>query len=404
MNSKTNKIMAIVFALGIIAVARGRIKLVALPERAATVIRLDNPQATLIEEERVLTLQQGLNKVDFSWKSVFIDADSIRLQALDHPENVKLLSVSFPPNEAALVWDISSEGDYAETVRISYLLSNIDRLITYKAIADKKETKVDLKSFIVLRNFSGEDFDKARVLLDYGEAFEQGIDHEETKQLLFLKAPAVPITKIWTFDAAKLPWDPEELENRNVGIPVSYRIVNDENSGLGKFALWGGKARLFQDDGHESTIFLGEDNAILVPVGEKMELYIGDSRDIVVTQRKPTESRINVRRNDNRQIVLHDTDEEITSKIENFKDSPAMLTMIQHIPGQWDMESCTLDGRRLNLDTDYKKKDANTLEFEITLPARTDSGPATRELKMHYHRRNVRPGVTPEPQPRVIRR
>jgi hypothetical protein len=406
MNSKANKITAIVLALGIVTIAQGRIKLVALPERAATVIRLDNPQATLIEEERVLTLQKGLNKVDFSWKSVFIDADSIRLAALDHPDKVTLLSVSYPPDEAALVWDISSDGDYAETVRISYLLSNIDRLITYKAVADKAETKVDLKSFIILRNFSGEDFEKARVLLDYGEAFEQGIDHEETKQLLFLKAPEVPIQKIWTFDAAKLPWDPEELENRNVGIPVSYRIVNNTNSGLGKFALWGGKARIYQDDGHESTIILGEDNAILVPVGEKMELYIGDSRDIVVTQRKTKDERENVRRhNVNRnRIILYDTDEEITAKIENFKDSPAVLTMIQHIPGQWDMESCTLDGRRLRLDTDYKKKDANTLEFEITLPGRTESGPATREFKMNYHRRNIRPGVTPMPQPTVIRR
>ena len=398
MNSKRNKVLAVVLALGFVAAAQARIKLVALPERAATVIRLDNPQATLIEEERVLTLQEGLNKVDFSWKSVSIDADSIRLASLDHPENVTLLSVSYPPNEAALVWDISSEGNYAETVRISYLLSNIDRLITYKAIADKQETKVDLKSFIILRNFSGEDFEKARVLLDYGEAFEQGIDHEETKQLLFLKAEQVPITKIWTFDSNLLPWDPEELENRNVGIPVSYRIVNDAKSGLGKYALWGGKARLFQDDGHQSTIFLGEDNAILVPVGEKMELYIGDSRDIVVTQRKTKDTRINIRRNDNRQMVMYDTDEEITAKIENFKDSPAVLTMIQHLPGQWDMESCTIDGRKLKLDKDYKKKDANTLEFEITLPARTESGPATKELKMQYHQRNVRPNIRIQPQ------
>ena len=51
-------------------------------------------------------------------------------------------------------------------------------------------------------------------MLDYGESFEQGIDHEETKQMLFLKAAKVPITKIWTFDAAKLPWDPEQLENQ----------------------------------------------------------------------------------------------------------------------------------------------------------------------------------------------
>ena len=383
MNVKRKALTAIVLLLVGSTIAQARIKLVALPERAATVIRLDHPQFTLIEEERVLTLQKGLNKVDFSWKGVSIDADSIRLAALDNPEKVTLLNVSYPPAEAALVWEISSDGDYAETVRISYLLRNIDRLITYKAIADKAETAVDLTSFLVLRNFSGEDFDRAHVLLDYGETFEQGIKHEETKQMLFLKKPKVPITKIWTFDAAKLPWDPEKLENRNVGIPVSYRIVNNTESGLGEFALWGGKARLFQDDGQKSTIFLGEDVTALVPVGEKTELYIGDSRDIVVTQRKMTDKRINVRYNNKRtRIILYDTDEVITAKIENFKDSPAVLTMIQHIPGQWDMEKCNMK---------YVRKDAHTLEFEITLPARGKTGPATKQLKMHYHRRNIRP-------------
>jgi len=371
-----------VLTLLVAVAAQARIKLVALPERAATVIRLDNPNATLIEEERVLTLQKGLNKVDFSWKGVQIDEDSIRLQVLGHPTGVTLLSVSYPPGEAALVWEISSGGDFAEPVRISYLLSNIDRLITYKAVANKPETLVDLKSYLILRNFSGEDFAQARVLLDYGEAFEQGIDHEETKQMLFLTEPNVPIRKIWTFDAEKLPWDPEQLENKNVGIPVSYEVTNSQQNRLGKFALWGGKARIFQEDGHGSTIFLGEDNAELVPVGEKMELYIGDSRDIVVTQQKMRDAQIDLQKNHSGSVVLFNTDEIITAKIENFKDSPAVLTMIQHIPGQWDMEQCNMK---------YVKKDAFTLKFEIELPARTENGPAVKELTMHYHRRNVRP-------------
>jgi hypothetical protein len=382
MNAKRAVTIGVLALLCIAAGAQARIKLVALPERAATVIRLDNPNATLIEEERVLTLQKGLNKVDFSWKGVQIDEDSIRLESLNHPADVTLLSISYPPGESALVWEINSTGDFAETVRISYLLSNIDRLITYKAVANKAETFVDLKSYLVLRNFSGEDFEKARVLLDYGEAFEQGIDHEETKQMLFLSEPNVPVRKIWTFDAANLPWDPEQLNNQNVGIPVSYEVVNSDKAGLGKFALWGGKARLFQQDGHGSTIFLGEDNASLVPVGEKMELYIGDSRDIVVTQRKMKDGKIEIRKNNEGAIVLYDTDELITAKIENFKDSPAVLTMIQHIPGQWDMEECNLK---------YTKKDASTLKFEIELPARTEKGPGVKELTMHYHRRNVRP-------------
>ena len=392
---KTRTILTSMVILAAAAsVAQARTKLVALPERDATIIRLDNPNATLIEEERILTLQKGLNKVDFSWKAVSIDPDSIRLTVLDHPstpdnpdKGVKLLNVSYPPGEAALVWEIGSDGDYAETVRISYLLRNIDRLVTYKAIADKEETQLDLKSYLVLRNFSGEDFENARVLLDYGDSFEQGIDHEETKRMLFLKAPEVPITKIWTWDAAKLPWDPEKLENQNIGVPVSYRIMNDDDSGLGEFALSGGKARLFQDDGSESTIFLGEDNTALVPVGQKTELYIGDSRDIVVTQRKMKNDRINLQKNKKQQVILYDTDELITSKIENFKDKPATLTMIQHIPGQWEMKTCTLNGKKAT----YTRKDASTLEFEIELPARDDDGPAERNLEMRYSRINVRP-------------
>lgn len=388
MNAKTILTSLVMLATAT-AVTQARTKLVALPERDATIIRLDNPNATLIEEERVLTLQKGLNKVDFSWKAVSIDPDSIRLTVLDHPapqddptKGVQLLNVSYPPGEPALVWEIASDGNYAETVRISYLLSNIDRLVTYKAIADKAETQLNLNSYLVLRNFSGEDFDMARVLLDYGESFEQAIAHEETKQMLFFKAPDVPITKIWTWDAASLPWDPEQLESRNIGIPVSYRIMNNSDSGLGEFALSGGKARLFQDDGHESTIFLGEDNTVLVPIGQKTELYIGDSRDIVVTQRKMKDAQINLRKNDDGRVVLFDTDEVITAKIENFKDSPATLTMIQHIPGQWEMKECNLK---------YTKKDAFTLEFEIELPARTADGPAVKELEMHYSRINVRP-------------
>ncbi|MFA5553973.1 MAG: hypothetical protein WCZ89_08310 [Phycisphaerae bacterium] len=376
MRRKIKKFIPLLLMIGLSSICYGRIKLSALPERAATIIRLDNPNATLIEEERVLTLQKGINTVDFSWRGVSIDEDSIRLVAIDHPETVILLNVSYPPGEAALVWQISCDGDYAETVRISYLLNNIDRLITYRAVADKSETAVDLQSYLVLRNFSGEDFGLSRILLDYGEAFEKTIAHEETKTLAFMQAGQVPIKKIWTFDARTLPWDPSQLENQNVGIPVTYEITNDIKNKLGKHSLWAGKARVFQDDGHGSTIFLGEDYARQVPVGEKMELYIGDSRDIVVTQRKMKEDRINIRRNNKNHIILYDTDEEIVAKIENFKDSPAVLTVIEYIPGQWEMKKCNMK---------YTLIDAETLKFQVELGARSN-----KELKMQYSRKNIR--------------
>jgi hypothetical protein len=114
----------------------------------------------------------------------------------------------------------------------------------------------------------------------------------------------------------------------------------------------------------------------MVPVGERMEIYIGDSRDLVVTQRKMREERVNVRRNKKGQIVLYDTDELIQARLENFKDRAARLTLIQHVPGEWNMEDCNLE---------YRRRDANTLEFEVDLAPHSH-----RELVMHYHRRNVR--------------
>ena len=374
-NMKTRIMLAGALMLGLICTgALARVKLVALPDRDAVTVRLDNPAATLVEEERVLTLQKGINQIDFSWQGVQIDENSIRIKVLSHPEQVTLLSVSYPPNEPALVWRIHSQEASEEKVRISYLLAGIDRLVTYKALADKAETQVDLKSYLVLRNFSGEDFDSARCLLDYGDAFTTGLRHEETKRMLFLDKKAVPIQKEFTWDAAQKPHDPEKVSG-NVGIPVEYVIRNDEESLLGEHALWGGKARIYQDDGHESTIFLGEDLGEYAPVGEKMKLYIGDSRDIVVTQRRADTKRQNIRRDKNDNIEVYDELITATVKVENFKDQDATLTVVEHISGQWEPVEFTHDYERVN---------HSRLEFRLTIPAGEEV-----EIRMQYRLLNV---------------
>jgi hypothetical protein len=107
-----------------------------------------------------------------------------------------------------------------------------------------------------------------------------------------------------------------------------------------------------------------------------MEIHIGDSRDLVVTQRKIEAKKINVRRNHQNQTVLYDLTETLRAEIENFKDTPAVLTLIEHIPGQWEMQACNLP---------YRLKDAYTLELEIEIPPR-----GRRELVMTYQRRNLR--------------
>ena len=68
-----------------------------------------------------------------------------------------------------------------------------------------------------------------------------------------------------------------------------------------------------------------------------------------MTQQKTLDKRINVRRNKKNQVVLYDTDEVIRVSVENLKQQPATLILLQHIPGQWDMAECNMK---------YTKKDA----------------------------------------------
>ena len=376
MNPRHFFIVSFLMAVLAATPASARIKLTALPDRAAAIIRLDNPTFTLVEEERVLTLQKGVNQVDFSWKGVSINDDSIRLSPLDAKDQLVLLNVSYPPNEAALVWQVSAPQACNARVRISYLLMNIDRLVTYKGVAEQDESKLDLQSYLVLRNFSGEDFAMSKILLNYGEAFEKSVRDSETKQLLFFQKTGLPIQKTFKWDASSKPWDPE-LVSDNVGIPLYYTLHNTKEKGLGENTLWNGKTRVFQQDGHGSTIFLGEDTIDLVPVGDKMELYIGDSRDIVVKQKKTMDRMINVRRNTSDGVVLYDNEEKIETTIENFKDKPGTIILTQSIPGEWTMNKCT---------SEYELKDHETLEFSVDLKPKDKV-----TVVMHYTRKNLRP-------------
>ena len=92
------------------------IKLITLPVRERVEIQLDNPSATLIEEERTVPLVKGVNQVDFSWANTTIDPDTILFRFIApgsdlggaKPLEARVLSVSYPPNENALVWQVAS--------------------------------------------------------------------------------------------------------------------------------------------------------------------------------------------------------------------------------------------------------------------------------------------------------
>jgi hypothetical protein len=370
--------------------AHGRVKLVALPERARVIVSLTNPQATLMEEERLITFQKGVNQVDFSWQGVNIDAGSIQVRPLADPKSVVVLNTSYPPNENALIWEISSPDAREERLRISYLLQGFNRDVVYKAVAAPDEKSLTLRDYLRLRNDSGEDLTDAEIGIGYGPVFKRSIAHQEVLEVLSERIESLPIKKILTWDAASQPWDPE-YEKKTVGVPLSYVIKNDKQSKLGDHTLLPGKVRIFiktketpkkeGDQPGEGVTFTGEDWAQLTPVDREMKLFIGESRDVKVTQRKIKDERTNIRRNNKNQIVLNDTDEIYKIEIENFKKTLVDLVIVEHFPGYWKMTENSHP-------KEFTKKDAFTFEYHLTLPPESNKEKKTT-VTFNINRLNV---------------
>ncbi len=369
------------------ASVQARVKLVALPERARTVVSLANPGQTLVEEERTIAMQQGVNPIDFSWSGVGIDADSIQVRVLGST-NVVLLNTSFPPNEQSLIWEFNSPAAKEERVRISYLLNGVNRDVVYKAVAEPNETALTLRTYLRLRNDSGEDLENAEFGLGFGEDVKKSIAHEEVLEMQVGRTEAVPVWKVLTWDSQTQPWDPE-YEQNTVGLPLTYVMTNSAAGKLGRSTLPYGKARIFiksrdqsaQGGGEtsEGVTFTGEDWVQLTPVDREIKLSIGQSRDVKVTQRQVKNDRINIRRNTSNQEVVWDTEEEFRVEVENFKKTPVDLVVTQHVPGYWKMASSSHT---------YAKKDAFTFEFPLTL-AKETTGTNKTVVTFKLNRLNV---------------
>jgi hypothetical protein len=334
-----------------------RVKLVALPEREATVIRMGDPEATLVEEARRLPVHPGLNEIDFSWRGVAIDPDSIRLQVLSSEPAVRLLHVRYPPNEDALIWGIHSDSAGTLRVRISYTLGSIDRLVAYRARLNPDETRMDLAAHLIIRNFSGEDFVEADVELTPETARTTTVRHQETQRVRLGDRRDQPIEKYLRFDTANRPWDPE-AQTGNVAIPVIYAWDNTP-SGDTATGLWPGKIRVYQRMANGRSLLTGEDRTDRVPVGEQLRMAVGTSRDVVVTQRRLESRRLNRRRNNANRIVLYDQEERIEARVENFKKDPVTLHLVEHFDGEWTMQEASHA---------YRREDHDTIVFELELP------------------------------------
>ncbi len=273
--------------------ALARIKLITLPVRERVEIQLDNPSATLVEEERIVPLVRGVNQVDFSWTNTQIDPNSIVFRVLGgidgeakatpkepgkEPEkegakdtpvlDVKVLSVSYPPNEASLVWQVSSSGSGSARVRISYILGNMTKSFNYRAVAANDEKTLVLSEYIRIQNMANESYRATELWAGFGPRFHKPIGLNETKEMLVEKFSEVPVKKTYTCDPQAYGY--LDRPQNKLLVPMHYVLKNDKANHLGAAPLQYGKARIFQEDGHGGTAFVGEDWGKFTPLDDEM--------------------------------------------------------------------------------------------------------------------------------------
>ena len=71
------------------------VDLVTLPTREATQLTIYNSEdITMVREHRLLTVKEGVNRIQFSWANTLIDPTSIEFRILDQQDKVDL---SIPP-------------------------------------------------------------------------------------------------------------------------------------------------------------------------------------------------------------------------------------------------------------------------------------------------------------------
>jgi hypothetical protein len=147
------------------------VDLVTLPTREGTQLTIYNSEdITMVREHRLLTVKEGINRIQFSWANTLIDPTSIEFRILDQQDKVDLADTTFPAGRNdALQWNIKSQIAGKIPVEIRYFTSGITWAMDYVGIANEDETKINLTGYVRVSNNSGELYDNAQTRLVVGK-------------------------------------------------------------------------------------------------------------------------------------------------------------------------------------------------------------------------------------------
>lgn len=311
-----------------------------------------------------------------------------------------------PPNlleKPTLVWLL--ESDRAEQdVEVTYLAYNLGWQASYVLKLDASDSHADLNGWVTLDNRSGTSYENANLRLVAGNVNHKSLQairqsalqaeddraseaqqfrqenlfeyhlyslerpttllDKETKQVSLLSAEGVQIRKKLVFngDAAFYRGHHAQLpQDQKVGVFVE--LVNGEQNHLG-MPLPKGTVQLYKADAGGALQFVGEDSIEHTPRDEKLSLKVGEAFDVVAERTQRSWNALS--------SCSSDSSYEI--ELRNHKDAEVEVEVNEPAGGDWQVLESSLP---------FVKADAQTLRFEVKVPARGASK-LTYRVRVRY--------------------
>lgn len=268
-----------------------------------------------------------------------------------------------------------------QTVKVTYLTEGLSWTADYVALLSDDDKSINLTGWVTLQNNSGTSYENANLKLVAGEvnrvqssdvrykeemafalaaptpqAFEERglfeyhlydlqfpttVKNAQTKQIGFMSATGVPVTKYFLY-AGRYGDD---------GVGAYIRFKNDQKSGLG-IPLPAGVVRVNKLDTDGTEQFIGENSIDHTPKDEEIDLYLGEAFDIKGSWQQDSF----------RDISKSIREETYTIEIRNHKDEKVKVKVREYLSywSEWSILSST---------NPYTKLDSTTIEFEPEIPA-----------------------------------
>ena len=289
-----------------------------------------------------------------------------------------------------LVWLMQNGLAAPQRVEASYLTRGITWKADYVIVIDSADSRGDLSGWVTIDNRSGATYEQAvlklvagdlhrapsdaelhgalRALASVAPALPSGFKEEsffeyhlyalqgrttvkdnQTKQISLLDAAGIPIRKEFQYIGSPQYYRNQystSVSNQKVG--VFLEIANSEANHLG-IPLPKGVVRVYKADRDGSLQLVGEDRIDHTPKDENVKIKMGEAFDVVGerTQR------------DWRKVASRVYEAEWEIQLRNHKQEPVDITILEPVPGDWQVLKSTHP---------YDKLEAHTLKYRVAVP------------------------------------